>query len=221
MAIARKKFQTPAPTDVQRVLHTLSSAYGSAKTELAYENPFQLLVAVILSAQCTDVRVNRTTPALFARYPTAERLAAADPKDVEKLIHSCGFFRQKTKSIISVARDLLEKFDGKVPNTLDELTTLRGVGRKTASVVLNQAFDLPAIAVDTHVMRVSQRLGWTHNKTPEKIEFDLRDLVPMPQWALINGLLVLHGRRTCQARKPNCPNCGVREVCVYFKSTKA
>lgn len=168
----------PNKDTVLRVYKALAKAYPDPRTELTYESPFQLLIAVILSAQCTDERVNKTTPALFARYPTARELSKAHQADVEKLVHSCGFYRAKAKAIISTSKDLVEKFDGEIPGDLDKLTTLAGVGRKTASVILNQAFDVPAIAVDTHVKRVSQRLGWAHTQTPEKIEFELRALLP-------------------------------------------
>ena len=203
---------------VASIFEKLIALYPNPETELTYQGPFQLLVAVILSAQCTDERVNKTTPALFKKYPDAKSMVKAKASDIEKLIHSCGFYRQKTKSLLSMSKDLLEKFEGKVPGTLEELTTLRGVGRKTASVVLNQAFDLPAIAVDTHVKRVAFRLGWTKNTDPEKIEFDLRDLLPEELWASVNGLLILHGRRICGARKPKCAECPVNGDCNYFKS---
>lgn len=205
-------------SEVRKVFEALSSTYGSAETELIYDGPFQLLIAVILSAQCTDARVNVTTPALFARYPTPEKLAKAKVADVEKLIHSCGFYRAKAKAIMATSASLVEQFNGKVPGTLEELVTLRGVGRKTASVVLNQAFDVPAIAVDTHVKRVAFRLGWTSNTDPVKIEFDLRDVVPMELWSDVNGLLILHGRRICGARKPNCPECPVQQYCAFYQS---
>jgi endonuclease III len=212
-----KKKSVPE-SDVRAVFENLSKIYGSADTELTYDDPFQLLVAVILSAQCTDARVNMTTPALFAKYPTAEKLAKAKQTDVEKLIHSCGFFRAKAKAIIGTAGSLVEKFGGKVPGTLDELITLRGVGRKTASVVLSEAFGVPAIAVDTHVKRVSYRLGWTRNSDPVKIEFDLREVVPMELWNDVNGLLIFHGRRICHARKPKCPECPIREYCEFYQT---
>jgi len=201
---------------VLKVISELSKLYPDAKTELFYKDPFQLLVAVILSAQCTDERVNMTTPVLFKRYPDAKKLAAAKLSDVEKIIHSCGFFRAKSKSITSASKSLLEKFGGKVPNTIEELVTLAGVGRKTASVVLNQAFDLPAIAVDTHVKRVSRRLGWAHTNDPQKIEFELRDLIPKKHWAKINTTLILHGRRVCKARKPLCEQCAVSKLCAFY-----
>jgi endonuclease III len=212
----KKKNTKPTETQVRRVFERLDKVYPHAKTELTYENPFQLIISVILSAQCTDARVNQTTPHLFARFPTAAKLAKAEQAEVEKIIHSCGFYRAKSKAIISTARDLTERFSGEVPRTLDELVTLSGVGRKTASVVLNQAFDIPAIAVDTHVKRVAQRLGWATSDDPTKIEFELRDLVPMKLWGQVNTLLILHGRRTCASRKPKCEVCLVKEDCAYF-----
>ena len=202
---------------VARVFEKLRDLYPDHKTELTYKDPFQLLVAVILSAQCTDERVNKTTPALFAKFPDAKSLSKAKTLEVEKLIHSCGFYRQKTKSLLSMSKDLLDKFGGQLPRTLEELTTLRGVGRKTASVVLNQAFGLPAIAVDTHVKRVSHRLGWTDETDPEDVEMDLRKLLPEAIWSSVNGLLILHGRRLCQARKPQCEVCPVSKDCRFFK----
>jgi len=208
------------PESVEPVLRALLNLYPDPRTELTYADPFQLLVAVILSAQCTDARVNQTTPALFARYPTAERLSAAAQSDVEALIHSCGFFRAKAKAIIGAARGIVERFGGRVPRSIEELVTLSGVGRKTASVVLNQAFDLPAIAVDTHVARVSHRLGWTRHENPVKIESDLKTLVPEARWAQINGLLILHGRALCKARRPLCGQCPVSARCAYFRKLK-
>ena len=206
---------------VRAVFRLLSKEYPDPTSEmLVYGDPFQLLVAVILSAQCTDARVNQVTPALFRRYPTPDTMAKARPADVEELVHSCGFYRQKTKSILSAAKDIVAHFEGKVPGTLDELVTLAGVGRKTASVVLNQAFDKPAIAVDTHVARVSQRLGWAHHPAPEKIEKELKELIPMPLWSSVNGLLIVHGRRVCKARNPLCEKCFVRDYCDYFAKEK-
>lgn len=198
---------------IQEQYRLFESEYPNPKTELTYDSPFQLLVAVILSAQCTDARVNQTTPALFKKYPTAKDLKSAKQKDVETLIHSCGFYRNKAKAIINTAKDVDEKFGGKLPSTLEELTSLSGVGRKTASVILNQAFDKPAIAVDTHVFRVSHKLGWAKGKTPEKVEFELRKLFPPEQWGAINGMLILHGRRLCKARKPLCGDCFLKTTC--------
>lgn len=214
-----KAIEVPVAS-VHAVVDTLSAIHGSWDTELTYEDPFQLLVAVILSAQCTDARVNLTTPALFATYPNAQRLAASKQADVEELIHSCGFYRQKAKAIRSAAKDVTERFGGQVPRTMEELVSLAGVGRKTASVVMNQAFDLPAIAVDTHVKRVSHRLGWTRNTDPVKVESDLKALVPEALWSRINGLLILHGRRLCLARKPRCGQCPIMRHCDFGRAAQ-
>jgi endonuclease-3 len=201
------------------VFDTLCELYPNPKTELIYDGPFQLLIAVILSAQCTDAQVNKATPALFQTFPTPEALMKAQLQKVEKLVHSCGFYRSKAKAIIKTATDIVEKFNGKLPNTLEELTTLAGVGRKTASVVLNQAFDIPAIAVDTHVLRVSQRLGWALTDTPEKVEMELRALLPEELWGAVNGTLILHGRKICKARKPQCEACPVRDDCRFYQTS--
>ncbi|NBX76237.1 MAG: endonuclease III [Proteobacteria bacterium] len=196
-----------------QVFSILNKDYPNPKTELYYEAPFQLLIAVILSAQCTDERVNSVTPHLFSKFPTAAHLAKASPKEVETIIHSCGFYKNKTKAIIQTSKSLLEQFQGTVPETMEELVSLAGVGRKTASVILNQAFDKPAIAVDTHVARVSYRLGWTQSQNPLIIERDLKLLLPESLWALVNGTLILHGRRICKARKPLCSQCRIQEFC--------
>jgi endonuclease III len=220
MATKKVKFKYPSKEKVLDVFEHLKEEYPNAKTELTYDSPFQLLVAVILSAQCTDQRVNLTTPALFKRFPSPKALAGASQKEVENLVRSCGFYRMKAKAIIKTAKDLVERFDGKVPGTLEELITLSGVGRKTASVVLNQAFDVPAIAVDTHVIRVSHRLGWSHTSDAVKIEHELRDLIPIQHWSEVNGLLILHGRRTCKARKPFCAQCRVSHACAFFQENR-
>lgn len=204
---------------VIKVLEQLSVQYPNPKTELTYVNPYELLMAVILSAQCTDVRVNQTTPALFKHFPTAASMAKARPSEVEAIIKSCGFFRAKTKAMIGCCQQIVERFGGIVPHTLEELVTLPGVGRKTASVVLNQAFDIPAIAVDTHVGRVANRLGWAHSDDPFKVEMELRELVPQEHWTNINGTLILHGRRCCQARKPRCFECSVAKLCPFEPKT--
>ena len=196
-----------------KVFNVLKEDYPNPKTELFFEDPFQLLIAVILSAQCTDERVNSVTPSLFKQYPTPQKLAKADPKKIEEIIHSCGFYKNKTKAIIHTSQNLLVRFGGQVPDNMEELTSLSGVGRKTASVILNQAFDKPAIAVDTHVARVSHRLGWTQSKNPLIIERDLKKLLPENLWALVNGTLILHGRRTCKARKPLCSSCRISNLC--------
>jgi len=194
-------------------LAILEHAYPKAGTALEYENVFQLLVAVILSAQCTDVRVNMTTPALFARYPTPQKLARARQTDVEKIIKSCGFFRMKARNIIACAHDLVERFGGAVPREREQLESLAGVGRKTASVVMAAAFDEAALAVDTHVFRVSHRLGLTLGTTPRQVEEDVTELVPAKKWGDASHWLILHGRAICKAPTPQCPRCPVNGLC--------
>lgn len=209
-------------TDQERaleILDRLRRRYPKAETALGYSDPWQLLVATVMSAQTTDENVNKVTPELFRRYPTPEALAEADPEDVEKIIFTTGFYRQKTRSIIALSQALVERFGGRVPADLDELVTLPGVGRKTASVVLAEAFGVPAIAVDTHVKRVSQRLGLSENKDPNKIEQDLRALYPEAAWAGISMRLILFGREVCTARKPRCYECELSDLCPYPEKT--
>jgi endonuclease-3 len=194
-------------------LRILEQTYPHAITALEYRNEFELLVAVILSAQCTDARVNMTTPALFARYPTPEKLARARQTDVEKIIKSCGFFRMKSKNIINCARDLVERYGGRVPHEREELESLAGVGRKTASVVMAAAFHGEALAVDTHVFRVSHRLGITLGKTPRQVENDLTALLPPTKWGDAAHWLILHGRQICKAPTPQCARCPVNALC--------
>jgi endonuclease III len=194
-------------------LRILEQTYPKAVTALEYENPFQLLIAVILSAQCTDARVNATTPILFAKYPTPEKLAAARQSDVEKIIKSCGFFHMKARNVISCARDLMARFGGQVPRDREELESLAGVGRKTASVVMAAAFQEAALAVDTHVFRVAHRLGLTLGKTPRQVEDDLTALVPRAKWRLATHWLILHGRAVCKAPVPKCAFCPVNHLC--------
>lgn len=196
-----------------RELEILEATYPRAVTALEYRNPFELLIAVILSAQCTDARVNMTTPTLFAKYPSAATLAAAKPSDVEKIIKSCGFFRMKTKNIISAARDLVERHGGEVPREREELESLAGVGRKTANVVMSVAFEEAAFAVDTHVFRVSHRLGLTLGTTPRKVEEDVTALVPKEKWRFAHHWLILHGREVCKAPTPLCARCPVNQLC--------
>jgi endonuclease-3 len=194
-------------------LAILERIYPHPVTALEYGSEFQLLVAVILSAQTTDVRVNMTTPALFAKYPTAEKLARARQPDVEKIIRSTGFFRMKAKNIIACARDLVERFGGRVPRGREELESLAGVGRKTASVVMAAAFQEEALAVDTHVFRVSHRLGLTLGTTPRQVEEDLTALVPPPKWGDATHWLIMHGRQVCKAPTPQCSQCPLNELC--------
>lgn len=196
------------------VLRRLRRAYPGVHCELHHGSPFQLLVATILSAQCTDARVNLVTPALFGRYPDARRMAAAEQEDLEKLIHSTGFFRSKAKNIRLASVALVANHGGEIPRDMDALTQLPGVGRKTANVVLGNAFGIEAgVVVDTHVARVSRRLGLTAHDDPVKIERDLMKIVPRPSWTEWSHLLIWHGRRRCFARKPDCAHCEVADVC--------
>lgn len=197
-----------------RVFDLLAEEYPDAHCELDFTSPFELAVATILSAQTTDVRVNEATPALFRRYPTAADLASAAREDVETLIRSTGFFRNKAKNIIGFARAVVGEHGGEVPRSLDDLTALPGVGRKTANVILGNAFGLDeGVVVDTHVKRLSARLAFTKETTPEKVEMDLVDLFPRERWTLLSHLLIWHGRRVCEARRPRCEACVVSHLC--------
>lgn len=202
------------PKDVaHEQLRILERTYPHAETALEYSNPFELIIAVILSAQCTDARVNMTTPTLFKKYSTAEKLARAKQEDVEGIIKSCGFFRMKARNIINCARELVEKHGGQVPREREQLEALAGVGRKTASVVMSVAFEEAAIAVDTHVFRVAHRLGLTLGKTPRDVEEDLQAIVPRQNWRHAHHWLILHGRAICKAPTPLCGQCPVNEIC--------
>jgi len=192
----------------------LTEAYPDAHCALDHRNAFELLAATILSAQCTDARVNIVTPSLFARYPTAHELADAGQEDIEEIIRSTGFFRSKAKSLIGMARALVERHGGEVPRTMDELTALPGVGRKTANVILGNAFDLnEGVVVDTHVARLSHRLGLVTGDDPVKIERKLMKLVPRERWTMLSHLLIEHGRQVCDARKPRCGECVLADTC--------
>ncbi|MEN6372182.1 MAG: endonuclease III [Armatimonadota bacterium] len=204
-----------------RIIEILKSTYPDAQVTLDYTNPFGLLVSTILAAQCTDERVNQVTPALFARYPSPEAFAEADEAELQEIIRPTGFFRQKSRSIIEVAQDIVAKYGGKVPDTLEELTTLRGVGRKTANLILGVVYGKQAIVVDTHVKRISARLGLTEHKDPTKIEFDLMDIVQEEHWTEINHLFIAHGRAICKAPTPLCEICPVLELCPYGKARMA
>jgi endonuclease-3 len=188
--------------------------YPDAHCELDHENPLQLAVATILSAQCTDKRVNMVTPALFERYPDARALASAAPGELEELIKSTGFFRNKAKSIIGMATALVERHGDRVPDTMDELLALPGIGRKTANVILGNAFGInEGIVVDTHVARLSARFGFTNATDPVKIEQALMPLFPRPSWTMLSHLMIWHGRRVCEAKKPRCSECVLRDIC--------
>jgi len=201
-----------APPD--KLIRQLKKLYPEAECALHYKTPYHLLVATILSAQCTDKRVNMVTPALFKKYPSAKEMAKARPENVEKLIMSTGFYRNKTKSLLGSAKAITEKHQGKIPTTMQELHALPGVGRKTANVVLGNAFGKPdGIVVDTHVARLSYRLGLTQHKDPKKIEVDLNKLFPKKYWIEIPHWLIHHGRVICKARKPTCEKCGLLDIC--------
>jgi endonuclease-3 len=204
----------------RKILDRLAKAYPDARTALNFTTPLELLVATILSAQCTDERVNAVTAGLFPRYRRAADWAAVELPTLERLIHSTGFFRAKARSLSGMARALVERHGGEVPRTLDELVALPGVGRKTANVVLGNAFGIPALAVDTHVFRVSQRLGLARSDDPEKIHDQLCEILPRPRWTQASHLLILHGRRVCAARKPACPTCPVAPLCPWPGKTK-
>jgi len=191
----------------------LALAYPGVECPLTHQNTFELLVAVILSAQCTDVAVNKVTPELFCRYPDAAALSRASTADIEKLIRSLGLFRAKAKSLQRCAEQLVEQFAGVVPSTMEELTRLAGVGRKTANVILGHAFDTPGIAVDTHCKRLSRRLGLTRSEDPDRIERDLNRLLAPKEWTAFSHRLIIHGRSACYARKPACNRCTLSELC--------
>ncbi len=202
---------------VLKIKEYLDSTYGDAPCTLDYDDPFQLMVATILAAQCTDARVNMVTPALFKKYPTVKSFAEADVKDVEELIRSTGFFRNKAKNIVACANALLEKHNGIVPDTMEELIALPGVGRKIANLMLGDVFGKPCIVVDTHCKRITNLLGLTKNTDPTKIEMDLRKIIPTEYGALFCHQIVEHGRAICIARRPKCPECGMNTVCDYYK----
>ena len=197
-----------------KIYDILSKTYPNVKTALTHKNPIELLIATILSAQCTDKKVNEVTPALFAKYKNVESFANAKLSDLEKLIKQTGFYKQKSKSVIGCCKTLIETYDGKIPKSIEGMIVLPGVGRKTASVVLGNAFGIPSIPVDTHVKRLSVRIGLSDNKDPEKIEMDLRKIFPEQQWIKLSLLLITHGRKICIARKPKCEECVISELCA-------
>ena len=200
----------------REVLRILSETYPDAKPELDFSNPFELLIATILSAQCTDKQVNKCTPALFRDHPNAASMAEMTPDELSVYIKPWGFFNTKAKNIIAACKELAEKYGGEVPADRDALEALPGVGRKTANVVLSNAFGVPAIAVDTHVFRVSNRLGLAEAKTVEQTEIQLMHHIPMDSWSIAHHYLIFHGRRICSAKKPNCECCTLRELCKTY-----
>jgi endonuclease-3 len=211
-----KKFKVDKKEAAQRVgkiLPILKKCYPGASVALRFGNPLELLIATILSAQCTDKRVNMITPGLFAKYKSAQGWARAKLETIENDIRSAGFYHNKAVSIQGACRAIIDKFAGRVPDTMDELVTLPGVGRKTANCVLANAFNQPAIMCDTHVIRLSRRLQLSENTDPVKLEFDLAEIIPKKDWTVFSHTVILHGRNICQARKPDCPNCAISKYC--------
>ena len=216
MAVKTTESHVALVRRARKMYRVLVETYPDVRTELDFQNPFQLLVATVLSAQTTDKRVNMTTPLLFAKYPTADDLAAANPADVEEILKPTGFFRAKTKSVIGLSAALRDRFGGEVPRKLEEMVTLPGVGRKTANVVLGNAYGIPGITVDTHFGRLSRRFGWTKSDDPVKVEADVGALFPPSEWVNLSHRLIWHGRRVCHARKPACGACVVADWCPSF-----
>ena len=203
--------------DKQKTLALLEEMYFDSKPALIYRSPYELLVAVILSAQCTDERVNKVTAVLFEKYDTPQKMVTLSQTELEKYIFSCGFYRMKAEHILSASRDIMERFNGNVPDRVETLMTLAGVGRKTANVVYSVAFGGDAIAVDTHVFRVSNRLGLAKGKTPDEVEKGLRRAIPKKDWSRAHHWLIWHGRKVCHSQKPDCENCALAALCDYAK----
>ena len=198
------------------IYRQLTKNYPNVRCELDYNSAFQLLVATVLSAQCTDKRVNQTTPALFKKYSNPKKMAKADLKDIQRLVKSTGFFRAKAKNIKALSNKIIEEFDGDVPSNLDDLITLPGVGRKTANVVLGHAFGIPGITVDTHFGRLSRRFGWSKQNDPVKVEFEVGDLIAEKEWTNLSQRMIWHGRRVCHSRKPACGACPLAKLCPSY-----
>lgn len=216
--VARNETAGDRRERARKIIGILKSEYPEAKCTLDFETPHQLLVAAIMAAQCTDEKVNQVTPELFRRYPTVQAFAEADESELEEMIRPTGFFRNKTRAIIESARQIVADFAGRVPDTIDELTALSGVGRKTANLIVGVAYGKPAVIVDTHVIRLTARLGLTENKDPVKIELDLREILPDSEMTLFNHLIVAHGRKVCKAPKPLCEVCKLLDLCPYGRS---
>lgn len=216
---SRKKLSKKEQERVNEILDLLDEHYREHKeTFLDHDNPWQLLVATILSAQCTDERVNQVTKKLFQRYKSVEDLANADIKELEKIIYSTGFYRNKAKNIIASAQMLVSDFDGEVPSEIESLIKLPGVGRKTANVIRGNIYNIPSIVVDTHVKRISNRLSLTKSQDPEKIEFELMDILPKEYWIQYNLQVIAHGRNICKARSPKCTECFINHLCPYYRN---
>lgn len=207
--------------DAKQIIKILKEYYKDATCSLDFKTPFELAIAVMLSAQCTDERVNKVTPYVFEKYGTPEKMAKAEISDLENLIHSCGFFKNKAKNMKACSIVLVEKYNGIVPNTMEELQKLPGIGRKSANVIMLEAFHNPqGIAIDTHAKRISNRMGFSNKKEPEKIEQDLLKVIPKEYYYDVNHILVCHGREICDARKPKCEKCPVKEFCNYSQLKK-
>ena len=205
--------------DIADIIDILKKTYPNAKCSLDFKTPFEMLVAVCLSAQCTDERVNRTTPSLFAKYDTPEDFANANIKDIEKIVKPCGFYKNKSKNLVNAGKTIVEKFDGKVPENIEELQTIPGVGRKSANVIMLEAFNkTEGIAVDTHCKRLANRIGFSQENEPTKIEKDLCKIIPKKYWKDVNHLFIYHGREICSARNPKCEDCGLSKYCKYMKT---
>jgi endonuclease-3 len=199
-----------------QIVQALNKLYPVVRSALEYQDPLQLVIATILSAQCTDARVNMVTPALFAKYPDAASFAKAKPAELRRMIYSTGFYRNKAKNIIACCKQIVDRHGGEVPRTMKELTALPGIGRKTANVILGNAFDIPGIPVDTHVARLSRRMRLTRHRDPKKIERDLMDLIPPEEWTDFGHRMIWHGRRICHARRPRCEECPLNAFCPKF-----
>ncbi|WP_138203792.1 endonuclease III [Haloimpatiens lingqiaonensis] len=202
---------------ISKVLDILSKTYAGAKCALNFKSPYQLLISTILSAQCTDERVNKVTAKLFKEYGTPERIITLTEEELGEKIKSCGLYKNKSKNILGATKDIIEKFSGQVPNTMEELISLAGVGRKTANVVLSNAFGIPAIAVDTHVFRVSNRIGIGKGKNVDQVEKELMKNIPREMWSDAHHYIIWHGRKVCKARKPQCENCAISFYCEFYK----
>ena len=217
----KKNTNLLSENDVKKLLDILDEEYKEAKCGLDYTGPLDLTVALILAAQCTDKRVNMIRPIVFTKYPTVYELANANVSELEDIIHSCGFYKNKAKNIIKMANDVVNNYGGNVPNTMEKLTALPGIGRKSANIILQECFDITeGIAVDTHVTRITKKLGLTENSDPINIEKDLMKILPERYWNKINHMLVNHGRAICDAKKPKCDICPVNHICVSYKNSK-
>lgn len=218
MDVSRRPTPVKRPAEIRRLLARLEAQHPGANTELRYSNPYELLVATILSAQCTDARVNEVTPGLFGRYPDARALAAADSGDLEARIQPTGFFRAKTRALLGMAAEVVARHGGTIPNRMEDLVELPGVGRKTANVVLGHALGVPGFPVDRHVLRVANRIGLARSDDPEAVEAQLTAALPAERWTMSSDTLILHGRRICKPR-PLCAQCAIRRACEHYRVT--